>query len=88
MDIEIHIEELVLHGLPATDRYAISEAVSTELARLIAEQGAPALVTHSRDFQSLKSDNVTVTPGMKPAVLGTQIALSLYQSLDHVDIGK
>src|SRR3712207_3298477 len=41
VNIELHIEELVLHGFAPGDRYRIGEAVQRELARLFAEQGVP-----------------------------------------------
>jgi len=40
-NIELHIEELVLHGLSPGDRYRIGEAVEQELTRLLADQGVP-----------------------------------------------
>lgn len=41
MNVIIEIEELVLHGFPAGDRYAIAEALTRELSRLIAERLSP-----------------------------------------------
>jgi hypothetical protein len=37
--IEVHIEELVLHGFDARQRHAIGDAVHDALARLLAEHG-------------------------------------------------
>jgi len=86
MEIEIDIDELVLYGFTVTDRLAIGEAVSAELAKLIAEQGAPASFTDNLNLSSLRGNNVVLTSGMQPAGLGTQIAQSIYQSLDHVNV--
>ena len=41
--ITIDIGELVLHGFPTTDRYAIAEAAAAELARLVSGQPARRL---------------------------------------------
>ncbi len=41
MNVIIEIEELVLHGFPAGDRYAIAEALTRELSRLVAERLVP-----------------------------------------------
>ena len=41
-NIELHIEELVLHGFSPRDRDAIGEAVQRELTRLFVEQGGYA----------------------------------------------
>ena len=40
--IEMHIEELVLHGFEPGDRHAIGDAVERELARLLSEHGLPS----------------------------------------------
>jgi hypothetical protein len=37
-EINLHIEELVLHGFAPGDRHRIADAVAKELARLISEQ--------------------------------------------------
>ena len=42
--IELHIEELVLHGFAPGDRHPIGDAVEHELIRLFAEQGLPSLL--------------------------------------------
>jgi hypothetical protein len=37
--MEIHVDELVLHGIPAGQRQAVGEAVQRELARIAGEGG-------------------------------------------------
>lgn len=39
--VEIHVEEMVLHGVDPSDRHAVGDAVVAELTRLIAEGGLP-----------------------------------------------
>ena len=41
LSLELHIEELVLHGFAPGERYAIGETVEHELALLLGEQGVP-----------------------------------------------
>ncbi len=41
-EIEVHIEELVLHGFDPRSRWAIGDALETELRGLLAAQGLPA----------------------------------------------
>ena len=43
--VELHIDELVLHGFAPGDRYPIGDAVEHELTRLFAEQGIPRSLT-------------------------------------------
>jgi hypothetical protein len=38
--VEIHVDRLVLHGIPAGQRRAVEEAVQTELARIAAQDSA------------------------------------------------
>jgi hypothetical protein len=37
--VEIHVGQLVLHGIPAGQRQAVGEAVQRELARIAGEGG-------------------------------------------------
>ena len=39
--VEVHIDELVLHGFAPGDRRGIGDAVERELARLLAARGLP-----------------------------------------------
>ncbi|MBD0326005.1 MAG: hypothetical protein ICV68_06225, partial [Pyrinomonadaceae bacterium] len=49
-NIELHIEELILHGFERRDRYAIADAFERELSRLLseqfAEQGLPSSLSY------------------------------------------
>jgi len=40
-EIEVHIEELVLHGFDPNARWRIGDALETELRALLAESGFP-----------------------------------------------
>ena len=86
MKIEIYIEELVLHGFAGVDRYAIGDAVSAELARLIAD-GIPALFAENMHIPSLRTPPVQIAPGaLQPEGVGTQVANTLYQSLNRLGV--
>ncbi len=77
-NIELHIEELVLHGFASADRYLIGEAVQRELARLFAEQGVPSSLTSGGELTRLHGGSFNVAPGAKAEAIGTQIAQSVY----------
>ncbi|NOK34662.1 hypothetical protein HMI49_15790 [Corallococcus exercitus] len=78
-DIEIHIEELLLHGVDVADRAALAEALQRELRVLVAEQGIPALLASPERFQRWSPGPLTVEPGMKPEQLGARLAQTLHQ---------
>ena len=51
MNIELEIDELVLHGVAPTDRVAVGEAVQHELTRLLTERGVPPSLEQRRQRQ-------------------------------------
>jgi hypothetical protein len=70
--------------LPSADRYAIGDAVRAELARLIVEQGSPALFAGNLNIPSLQTLPVQIAPGaLRPEGVGAQVANTLYQSLNQ-----
>ena len=83
MNIQLHIERLVLDGLPLTRREGavVQAAVETELARLLTAEGLPPVLAGGGMTPSLAAPGVSFTPGGDPAALGMQIARSVYGSL-------
>lgn len=80
-NIELHIEELVLHGFATRDRDAIGAAVQHELTRLCAEQGMhPALSKHY-EVEKLDGGSFAMKPGAKAQTIGVQVAQSVYGGL-------
>ena len=80
MGVELHIEELVLHGFEARDRRRIAGEVERELARLIGEGGLRGL-GGSLAIERVNAGEFKVKAGAKPHAAGTQIARSIYGSL-------
>jgi hypothetical protein len=80
MTIHLHIDELVLDGFPSVDRFRIAAAVETELARLLAEQGAPpSLRTGAVD--RLDGGSFNVARPSRPEAIGVQVAQAIYGGL-------
>lgn len=77
-NIELHIEELVLHGFAPGDRHEIGAAVERELTRLFAEQGVPVSLANGGEIARLNGGAFSVTRGSKPEVIGAQVAQSVY----------
>ncbi len=83
--IELNIDELVLHGFPAGDRYAIAEAVEQTLSQLFSEQIAsegipPSLAVQSQRAQ-VDAGSFNVAPGAKGNAIGSQIAHNVHRGL-------
>ncbi len=79
--VELHIEELVLHGFAPGDRYRIAEAVQGQLTRLFAEHGVLPSMARGGEIAQLDGGAFEVTPGSKPEVLGAQVAQAIYASV-------
>ena len=82
-NIELHIEELVLHGFAPGDRYRIGEAVERELARLFAEQGVPPSLAPGGEVASLDGGAFEVEPGSTAEAIGVQVAQAVYGGLSR-----
>ena len=76
-NIELHIEELVLHGFSPRERYAIGEAVQRELTRLFTEQGIHPSLRQGR-IARLDGGSIQVKQGTKADAIGKQVAQSVY----------
>ncbi|MGC2696893.1 MAG: hypothetical protein WA738_13995 [Candidatus Angelobacter sp.] len=79
--IELHIEELVLHGFSSRDRFRIGDAVQKELRRLLGGHGLPAFLGKQLSAESLDAGTFRVAPGAKPQAIGVQLAQSLHHGL-------
>jgi hypothetical protein len=88
-DLDIYIEELVLHGFDgplvspgqAIDRARLSAAVQSELARLFAERGIPRSLSRGGQVTSLDGGALDIAPGSGAEAIGGQIAHALYRGL-------
>jgi hypothetical protein len=79
--IEVHIEELVLHGLDARDRHRIGAAVEHELTRLFTEQGIPPSFAHTNEVPRLDGGTFTLASGSPADTVGGQVAQAVHGSL-------
>ncbi len=82
-NLELHIDELVLHGFAPADRYRIAEAVRAELTRLLTEQGIPPSWLQGGEVARLDGGRFDVAPGLKADGIGAQIAQTLYGGLSR-----
>lgn len=80
-NVELHIEELVLHGFNPGDRQRIGEVLQVELARLLVEQGVPSMMARSGEYPVLQAGLFQVGTNPDAACIGRQLAETLYESL-------
>ncbi len=75
--IDVHIEELVLHGFGPERRWNIGDAVETELRGLLAEKGIPGAWLSNPE--RIEAGAIAATGPTRPAAIGTQIAGAVYR---------
>ncbi len=78
-NIELHIEELILHGFSLSDRYRIAGAVEKELARLFVEQEVPSSLGRGGEFDRLDVGKIEVHSNTRPEKVGSRIAQAVYK---------
>jgi hypothetical protein len=83
MNINLHIERLILDGLPfeARHRAALQTAIELELARLLTENGVASNWQSSGAVSSVRADAIQMTTKSDPTQIGRQIAGSIYGSI-------
>jgi hypothetical protein len=86
MNIELHIERLILDSLPIERSQAphIQAAVESELTRLLTENGLAASLQGGGAVSSVQANAIQLAPGSSPAQMGAQIAQSVYGSIGSV----
>jgi hypothetical protein len=77
----LHIERLVIDGLPATDPTGLGRSVEAELARLLADRGAPFDSTRGASVERLDAGELSWGEGSSNETLGARLAGAVYGSL-------
>jgi hypothetical protein len=80
-NVELRIEELVLHGFGSADHDRIGEAVERELARLFAEGGVPPSLTREAGVDRIDGGAFEAQPGSGTEAIGTLVARAVYGGL-------
>lgn len=82
MSINLHIEELVLHGFAPAERHRIADAVQQELSTLLAEHSLPDPGQFKiRNIPSLNLGNFSVAQNASSKSIGAQIANAIHGGL-------
>ncbi len=81
MNVQLQIEEIILHGFTMIDRHRISVAVEQELTRLFVEQGVPPTLANGGALAKLDGGAFSVAANAKPQQIGAQVAQAIYKGL-------
>jgi hypothetical protein len=80
-NVDLRIEELVLHGFPPADRHRIGDAATSELARLFAERGVPPALEAGGEIPVLGAGSFEARPDLGAERVGVQVARAVYGGL-------
>lgn len=83
MNINLHIERLVLDGIPLApgERPLLQAAVEAKLARLLASNGLSDTLQSGGALYNVRTTGIQLTNAEGPARLGEQIAGAVYGGL-------
>jgi hypothetical protein len=84
MNINVHIERLILDGLPVARHEGplVQAAVEAELARLLAVDGLANSLMSGGATSAVSGPEITLRGNHNPARLGQQIARAVYHGLN------
>ncbi|MCH7719887.1 MAG: hypothetical protein IH988_02700 [Planctomycetes bacterium] len=83
MNINLHIERLILDGVPLARslRPSLQDSIEVELVNLLATNGlAPGLLTGSA-MPQVRGGSIRLTSQVSPSDLGQQIAQAVYRGI-------
>lgn len=83
--VEIHIEELVLHGFAGNDRLRIGAAIERELSRLIAQPGAHISGMAPINVDRMDAGGFQLAASATPQVIGRRVAQKVYRQLSSIE---
>ena len=78
MNVDLHIEELVLEGFASVDRHRIGAAIERELARLLTERGLPPGLAQNAEVPRLDGGSFEMNRNATPEGVGGQVAGAVY----------
>ena len=78
-NVELHIEELILRGLPPGSRDGLAEAIEEEIQRLITEGGVPPGLAGLSGPVYLPRASFEVDPRSRAGSIGAQVGRALHR---------
>lgn len=90
MKLQVHIERLVLEGLPVTSLHGpmIQQAVEKELARLLESHGLSDELRSGGAVPRVAAGSVQFGKDQRPAGLGQGIARAVHQGIGQSQKGR
>jgi hypothetical protein len=86
MNVNLHIERLILDGLPieGRDGRSLQLAIEGELTRLLTQSGGTPSLQPGTALPSVRADSIQLPAQSSPAELGRQIAGSVHSGMSKI----
>lgn len=81
-NIEVQIDELALHGFPATDRYIIGDTLTRELSQLLEGNETDISLARGARIPALNAGRIIIPSNARPTLIGVQVAKAVHGSLN------
>jgi len=81
MNIELNIEELVLHGFEHGDKHRIAQAIQQELTNMLSKSLNDNSLLRSGEYYRIDAGQFDLQADAKPEQIGSQIATAVYGGL-------
>lgn len=79
--IEVHIDRLVLDGVPPHQARAVAEAVARALSQSLAERGLGASILAGPSIAHIDAGSLALAPSAPPAQAGSRIGHTVAAAL-------
>jgi hypothetical protein len=79
-DIELVIDELVLHGFDRRDQHRIGQAIQQELTSLLSRSEGTSL-DRDQELARVNAGTVHMSEGAQPSVVGMHVAQAVYRGI-------
>jgi hypothetical protein len=79
MKVELHIDELILEGVPAFQREQLAAAIEQAFTALVAEHGLPPAWQTGGALAGLTQQ---IQSGSRPDIIGRQVAQAILGNMD------
>ena len=79
--VELHIDELVLHGFAPTERHAIGDTVESELRELLVKQQSLPLSLANREIDLIDAGEFEIAAGAAAPTSGRRVAEAINRAL-------
>ncbi len=83
-NVEVQIDELILHGFSAADRYAIGDALSGELSQLVTHSASNPF-NQEINLSTYRAGEISILPDAQPTQIGAKVAQAVHAGLHTIN---